>query len=202
MTTYTPPRILVFAGSAREHSFNKRLARLAAERVKHVGGLATFIDLRDYPMPLYDGDLESREGLPANARSLQALLAEHQGLLLASPEYNGFITPLMKNTLDWMSRSDGENSGLALFAERVAAVVSASPGAFGGMRSLALLRQLLGNLGVTVLPNPLAIPRAGQAFSEAGELVDESQRQRLDALCRRLVTTLAKLQATDPSREE
>lgn len=199
MTTHTPPRILVFAGSARENSFNKRLARLAAERVEHVGGQATFIDLRDYPLPLYDGDLESREGLPANVRSLQALLAKHQGLLLASPEYNGFITPLMKNTLDWISRPDGENSGLALFADRVAAVVSASPGALGGMRSLALLRQLLSNLGVTVLPNPLAIPRAAQAFSEAGELADEGQRERLDAVCKRLVSTLAKLHAEAPT---
>ncbi|MFQ3787196.1 NADPH-dependent FMN reductase [Halomonas sp. A29] len=199
MTIHTPPRILVFAGSARENSYNKRLAHLAAERIDRVGGQATFIDLRDYPLPLYDGDLESREGLPASARSLQNLLAEHQGLLLASPEYNGFITPLMKNTLDWMSRSDGERSGLALFADRVAAVVSASPGAFGGMRSLALIRQLLSNLGVTVLPNPLAVPRAAQAFGEAGELTDESQQQRLDALCRRLVTTLAKLQAAEPT---
>ncbi|MGR2737362.1 NADPH-dependent FMN reductase [Billgrantia sp. Q4P2] len=199
MTTSNPPRILVFAGSAREKSFNKRLARLAAERVEHAGGQATFIDLRDYPLPLYDGDLENREGLPANARRLQELLDEHQGLMLASPEYNGFITPLMKNTLDWMSRSDGERSGLALFADQVAAVVSASPGALGGMRSLALIRQLLSNLGVTVLPNPLAVPRAAQAFSETGELEDESQRQRLDALCRRLVTTLAKLQADEPT---
>ncbi|WP_111412173.1 NADPH-dependent FMN reductase [Billgrantia lactosivorans] len=199
MTTYTPPRILVFAGSAREGSFNKRLARLAAERLDRLGGEATFIDLRDYPLPLYDGDLETREGLPASARSLQALLAEHQGLLLASPEYNGFITPLMKNTLDWLSRSDGDRSGLALFADKLAAVVSASPGALGGMRSLALIRQLLGNLGVTVLPNPLAVPRAAQAFGEGGELADESQQQRLDALCQRLVATLAKLQAGDPA---
>ncbi|MCE8032081.1 MAG: NAD(P)H-dependent oxidoreductase [Halomonas sp.] len=197
MTTSNPPRILVFAGSAREKSFNKRLARLAAERVEHAGGQATFIDLRDYPLPLYDGDLESREGLPANARRLQELLDEHQGLLLASPEYNGFITPLMKNTLDWMSRSDGERSGLALFADQVAAVVSASPGALGGMRSLALIRQLLSNLGVTVLPSPLAVPRAAQAFNENDELADESQRERLDALCQRLVNTLAKLHAAD-----
>lgn len=197
MTTSTPPRILVFAGSARENSFNKRLAQLAAKRIDRVGGRATFIDLRDYPLPLYDGDLETREGLPASARSLQALLAEHQGLLLASPEYNGFITPLMKNTLDWLSRSDGERSGLALFADKLAAVVSASPGALGGMRSLALIRQLLSNLGVTVLPNPLAVSRAAQAFNENDELADESQRERLDALCQRLVTTLAKLHAAD-----
>ncbi|MCE8015450.1 NAD(P)H-dependent oxidoreductase [Halomonas sp. MCCC 1A17488] len=201
MTTSTPPRILVFAGSARENSFNKRLARLAAERVEHAGGQATFIDLRDYPLPLYDGDLENREGLPASARSLQGLLADHQGLLLASPEYNGFITPLMKNTLDWMSRSDGERSGLALFTDQVAAVVSASPGALGGMRSLALIRQLLSNLGVTVLPSPLAVPRAAQAFGEDGQLADESQRERLDALCQRLVTTLAKLHAADSTSD-
>lgn len=189
------PRILVFAGSARQHSLNKRLARLAAERIDALGGQATFLDLRDYPLPLYDGDLEAAEGLPETVRTLQAILGEHQGLLLASPEYNGFITPLMKNTLDWLSRPDGDRSGLALFADKVAAVVSASPGGLGGMRSLALMRQLLGNLGVTVLPGPLALSKAGQAFNEAGGLEDEALQRRLDALCQRLVVTTAKLNA-------
>lgn len=195
MTSPASPRILVFAGSARHGSHNKRLASLAAERIDRLGGRATFIDLRDYPLPLYDGDLEDSEGLPDNARALQGLLGEHQGLLLASPEYNGFITPLMKNTLDWMSRQDGERSGLALFADKLAGVVSASPGGMGGLRSLALMRQLLGNLGVTVLPDSLALPRAAEAFDEAGGLADDAVRRRLDALCQRLVETLAKLHA-------
>lgn len=195
MTQSNKPSILVFAGSARRDSFNKRLARLAAERIERLGGQPTFIDLSDYPLPLYDGDLETQEGLPANARALQALLAEHQGLLLASPEYNGFITPLMKNTLDWLSRPDGkkENSGLALFADKMAAIVSASPGALGGIRSLSLIRQLLGNLGVTVLPGQLAVSKAGQAFDVSGALKDTDMQQRLDVLCQKLITTLEKL---------
>ncbi|SEO90538.1 NADPH-dependent FMN reductase [Aquisalimonas asiatica] len=186
-------RILVFSGSARADSFNKRLARMAAASVQQQGGEATFVDLRDYPMPLYDGDLEQASGVPEHARRMKALLAEHQGLIVASPEYNGFITPLLKNTLDWLSRPDGEESGLALFQGRVACVVSASPGGFGGMRSLALARQLLVNLGVTVLPDQLAVPRASQAFDETGGFVEDGNRQRLDQLCARLVETVDRL---------
>lgn len=189
----TPNRILVFAGSARTESFNKRLARLAAARIEHAGGRTTFVDLRDYPMPLYDGDLEREQGIPEHARRLRALLAEHTGLVVVSPEYNGFITPLLKNTLDWLSRPDGDEDGLALFRNRVGCVLSASPGGFGGMRSLALARQLLANLGVTVLPDQLAVPRAAKAFTDSGELADEGSRQRLDQIAYRLVDTLARL---------
>ncbi len=131
----TDNRVLVFAGSARAHSYNKHLARLAATRVEDAGGQATFVDLRDYPIPLYDGDLEQEQGIPEHARRLKELLATHAGLIVVSPEYNGFITPLLKNTLDWLSRPDGEENGLALFRNRVACVLSASPGGFGGMRS-------------------------------------------------------------------
>lgn len=186
-------RILVFAGSARSGSFNKRLARLAADSIHRQGGTATFVDLRDYPIPLYDGDLEQESGIPAHARALKRLFAEHAGLLVVSPEYNGFITPLLKNTLDWISRPDGDADGLALFQNKLAAVLSASPGGFGGMRSLTLARQLLTNLGVTVLPDQLALPRAGQAFAEDGQLVDESVRDRLDQVCARLVWMVERL---------
>ena len=186
-------RILVFAGSARTQSFNKRLARLAAAAVERAGGSATFIDLREYPIPLYDGDLEREHGIPEQARRLKAMLAGHAGLIVVSPEYNGFITPLLKNTLDWLSRPDGDEDGLALFRDRVACVLSASPGGFGGMRSLALARQLLTNLGVTVLPDQLAVPRAAQAFTDKGDLADEKTAQRLDQICARLVDTLGRL---------
>lgn len=189
----TDNRILVFAGSARAESFNKRLARLAASRVERVGGQATFVDLRDYPIPLYDGDLEREQGIPEHARRLKALLAEHAGLVVVSPEYNGFITPLLKNTLDWLSRPDGDEDGLALFRNRTACVLSASPGGFGGMRSLALARLLLTNLGVTVLPDQLAVPRAANAFTEAGDLADEKTLERLDGICGRLVETVDRL---------
>jgi chromate reductase, NAD(P)H dehydrogenase (quinone) len=189
----TDNRVLVFAGSARAHSYNKRLARLATTRVEDAGGQATFVDLRNYPIPLYDGDLEQEQGIPEHARRLKELLATHTGLIVVSPEYNGFITPLLKNTLDWLSRPDGGENGLALFRNRVACVLSASPGGFGGMRSLGLARQLLTNLGVTVLPDQLAIPRAGEAFSDDGNLKDPATLQRLDRICRRLVDTLVRL---------
>jgi chromate reductase, NAD(P)H dehydrogenase (quinone) len=196
MTDRLPhPRILVFAGSARAGSLNKRLARLAAERIEAVGGHPRFIDLRDHPMPLYDGDLEADQGLPENALVLRRGLAEHDGLLIASPEYNGFITPLLKNTLDWLTRPHQGESGLTLFEGKVAAVVAASPGGLGGLRSLGLARQLLTNIGVTVLPDQLAVARAQEAFDEAGRLADGAQQQRLDALCRRLVETTRRLRA-------
>ncbi|MBZ0328935.1 NAD(P)H-dependent oxidoreductase [Halomonas sp. ANAO-440] len=179
----TAARILVFAGSTREASFNKRLARLGARRLDALGAQATFIDLRDYPMPLYQGDLEAEHGLPENALALRKLLAEHRGLLIASPEYNGFITPLMKNTIDWISRPHEGESGLKLFAGRVAALLAASPGGLGGMR------QLLSNVGVTVLPDQLAVAKAGDAFDDHGALTDESHQQKLDAICQRLAET-------------
>jgi chromate reductase, NAD(P)H dehydrogenase (quinone) len=190
MPDQTPQaRILVFAGSTREASFNKRLARLGARRLDALGAQATFIDLRDYPMPLYDGDLEAEHGLPQNALALRKLLAKHRGLLVASPEYNGFITPLMKNTIDWISRPHEGESGLKLFADRVAALLAASPGGLGGMRSLTLMRQLLSNIGVTVLPDQLAVAKAGNAFDDDGALTDEAHQQKLDAICQRLVDT-------------
>ena len=144
-------------------------------------------------MPLYDGDLEAEQGLPENALVLRRGLAEHDGLLIASPEYNGFITPLLKNTIDWLSRPHEGESGLTLFADKLASVVSASPGGLGGLRSLTLTRQLLSNIGVTVLPDQLAVARAAEAFDDQGRLKNEKQQQTLDALCQRLVDTLHRL---------
>ncbi|MAY70707.1 NADPH-dependent FMN reductase [Halomonas litopenaei] len=188
----TRPRILVFAGSAREDSFNKRLARLMAQRIDELGGQATFVDLRDFPMPIYDGDLEAGEGLPEHASRLKRMFMEHQGLAIASPEYNGFITPLLKNTIDWVSRPDGDLGALEPYQHKVAAIVGASPGGLGGLRALPLLRQLLSNIGVTVLPDQLAVGGAGSAFHEDGSLADEGKAKALDNICQRLVTTLAR----------
>ena len=183
-------KVLAFAGSARRDSLNKKLARAAAERARQAGLDVTWIDLRDYPMPLYDGDLEAEQGIPENARKLRTMLDEHLGLIVVSPEYNSFITPLMKNTLDWISRRDGDIDGLASFRNKVALVMSASPGGFGGMRSLALTRQLLSHLGVTVLPDQLALPRAHEAFDDTGALKDEQMQKRLDSMVQRLATVL------------
>lgn len=184
------PRVLVFAGSARRESLNKKLSQVAARQAEKAGLAVTWIDLRDYPLPLYDGDLEAEQGIPDNARKLRDLFLSHQGLIVASPEYNSFITPLLKNTLDWISRRDGSIDGLTAFRNKVGLVLSASPGAFGGMRSLALIRQLLSHLGVTVLPEQLALPRAHEAFADDGSLKDAQMLQRLDDMVQRLALVL------------
>lgn len=193
MSATQPPRILVFAGSIRRESYNKRLAHLAAERIAALGGRATFIDLRDYPLPLYDGDLEAEHGLPEHALTLKRLVTDHQALLIASPEYNGAITPLLKNTLDWISRPDADQSGSAPYADTLAAVISASPGSLGGLRAATGLRQLLSQLGVTVLPQTLALARADQAFDDQGGFHDAALSKQLDTVCRALIDTLERL---------
>lgn len=198
MATDTPtntPRILAFAGSARSASLNKQLARVAAESARRQGADVTLVDLRDYPAPLYDGDLEEKDGIPPAIQELKTLFAQHHALIIASPEYNGFITPLLKNTLDWISRPHGDASGLALFEGKLALILAASPGALGGMRSLQTVRQLLTNLGVLVLPNQVSVPRAGQAFDDTGQLTDAALTQRLDSACAALCRHLRCLQA-------
>jgi chromate reductase, NAD(P)H dehydrogenase (quinone) len=183
-------KVLVFAGSAREASLNKQLAKLAAKRIEALGGEATFIDLKDYPCPLFDEDIEA-QGMPENVLKLREILADHQAVMIASPEYNGFITPLLKNTLDWLSRPYQDTPGLKLFAGKWAALVAASPGGLGGIRALPLGQQLLANLGLVVLPQPLSLAKAGSAFNDSGALHDETTGQKLDALCQRLVDSLA-----------
>lgn len=183
-------KVLVFAGSAREGSLNKQLAKLAAKRIEELGGEATFIDLKDYPCPLFDQDIET-QGMPDNVLKLRDILAEHQALLIASPEYNGFITPLLKNTLDWLSRPYNDTQGLGLFVGKWAALVAASPGGLGGIRALPLGQQLLANLGLIVLPQPLSLPSAGSAFNESGALKDDAIVEKLDTLCQRLVCVMA-----------
>jgi len=189
------PRVLAFAGSARDGSYNKRLVRLAARGVEAAEVSCTLIDLRDHPLPLYDADLEAAEGLPPAAATLRALFSEHQGLLISSPEYNSSISPLLKNTLDWVSRSPQASADLSPYRGKLAALMAASPGALGGLRGLVTLRSLLGNIGVLVLPEQLAIRQAADAFGDDGELRDERQTQRAEALGRGLAELLLRLQA-------
>ena len=172
-------RLLSFAGSTREGSYNKKLALLARHIAEANGIEAVFVDLKDYPMPIYNGDLEAAEGPPARARAFKSLLSEYQGVFIASPEYNSSVTPLLKNTLDWVTRvrAKGE-SGLEVFRTRVFAIGGASPGYYGGMRSLLQLRQILEvGMGALVIPQQVALPRAGTAFEEDGSLKDEAQQK-------------------------
>ena len=193
------PKVLAFAGSARRDSLNKKLARAAAEHARHAGLDVTWVDLRDYPMPLYDGDLETESGIPDSARKLRGLLDEHQGLIVVSPEYNSFITPLMKNTLDWLSRAETDDEpSLAAFRGKVAGLVSASPGRLGGMRSLIHLRAILSNLGMHVVPTQRSVSSARHAFDEAGALVVEADRAGVRAVARSTVEVADKLAVRAP----
>jgi NAD(P)H-dependent FMN reductase len=181
-------KLLFFAGSAREGSLNKRLARLAADIAAVNGIPATFADLGDYPMPLYDSDLETRDGVPDNARKLKALMQVHPGVFIVSPEYNAGIAPLMKNAIDWLSRIEDEGEvPLQVFKTRVFALASASPRDFGGVRSLIMLRQVLQlGVGALVLPDQVAIPHATEAFDENGHLRDKTRQEHLKALIEKL----------------
>ncbi len=189
------PRILAFAGSARKESYNKRILQIAAEGAGQAGAEVTLIDLRDYPLPIFDEDLEREEGTPKNAAELKQLFLAHQGLLIASPEYNSSITPLLKNTIDWVSRQAGDEPPLVAYRGKVATLLSASPGALGGLRGLVHVRAILSNIGVIVLPNQVAVPRAFEAFSSDTQLKDERQHESILALGRGLAEVLLKLQA-------
>lgn len=188
------PRILVFAGSARRDSLNKTLARLAARHCNDLGAEASFIDLAEYPMPLYDGDIEAGDGPPENAFRLQTLIAGQDGLLIASPEYNNSLPALLKNTLDWVSRTPRVR-GANPFSGKVAGLLAASPGSLGGMRGLDHVRRVLDTLGVLVLPGVVAVGHADTAFDADGRLREESAEKRLHALCRQLVDTSSRLRA-------
>jgi len=186
-------RILAFAGSARTDSFNKKLIAIAAEGARNAGADVTLLDLRDYEMPIYDGDLEAGEGLPANALKLREIFAAHDGLLIAAPEYNSSIAPLLKNVIDWVSRSAGDAAMLQYIIGKTAALVSASPGGLGGLRGLVHLRQILGNIGVIVIPNQATVPGAGSAFDDSGALKDTGRRDAVHAVAAKLAAVTAQL---------
>lgn len=173
-------RLLAFAGSARAASFNKRLLTTLVEGARAAGAEVTRIDLRDWPMPIYDGDLEAEHGLPETVVRLKALMREHDGLLLACPEYNGSITPLLKNTIDWCTRKQGDEPPLVAFRGKVAALCAASPGAVGGLRGLAIVRMLLGGLSMHLVPEQVAVGQAASAFDADDRLVDPKRREAVE----------------------
>ncbi|XSG83181.1 MAG: NADPH-dependent FMN reductase [Methyloligella sp. ZOD6] len=187
-------RLLFFAGSTREGSFNVRLAKLCRHIAEANGIEGVFVDLKDYEMPLYNGDLEKNEGVPKAAQAFKALLGEYDGVLIASPEYNSSVTPLLKNTLDWVSRvSPG---GGDVFKTRVFAMAAASPSYFGGMRSLLNLRQILAvGLRAHVIPQQVVVPTAMKAFEEDGSLKDEMRQKETANLVEALAIAARKFKA-------
>lgn len=182
------PSLLFFAGSARQGSFNKKLARLGATIADANGIKATFADLGDYPMPLYDGDVEARDGIPDNARKLEAVMRLHHGVMVMAPEYNAAITPLLKNTLDWISRLRNEQQGQqTVFQTRVFALAGASPGGTGAMRGLFTVRHVFEHgLGAIVLPDQFLLPKAAAAFDDDGHLADKDAQERFKELIQKL----------------
>ncbi len=189
----TTAKILAFAGSARQDSINKKLVKIAASGATAAGADVTVLDFRDLPLPLYDGDVEAAEGLPENVLKLKAMMQAHQGFLIACPEYNGSITPLLKNAIDWASRPAPGEASLACFKDKVAVLMSASPGGLGGLRGLVHVRAILGNIGVLVLPDQKAVPGAYQAFDDNDNLQDEALRIAVRELGIRLADVVTKL---------
>ena len=190
------PKILAFAGSTGTSSFNKKLVAIAADGARSAGAQVTSIDLRDFPMPLYDADLETASGLPENGRKFKNLLREHDGLLISSPEYNSSISAVLKNAIDWASRAESDDEPpLVAFKGKVAALMSASPGGLGGLRGLVHLRSILGNIGIIVLPDQVSISSAHEAFDESGKLKDARKAKQVADLGAGLAKILAQLGA-------
>jgi NAD(P)H-dependent FMN reductase len=171
------PRILALGGSLRAASYNQKLVALAARGARGAGAQVTLLRLRDFPMPLFDQDLEEAKGMPEAAAKLKALFAEHDGLLIASPEYNSGITAALKNAIDWVSRATApDEAPLSVLRGKTAAILAASPGAYGGSRSLAQLRTFLENISIDVLPEQVTIPKVHEVMDENGELTDAAMQ--------------------------
>lgn len=189
----TKPKILAFAGSTRSDSYNKKLVKISSIGATEAGADVTVIDLRDFPMPIYDGDLEQKEGLPSNARKLKDIMLAHQGFLISSPEYNSSISAVFKNMIDWTSRQSEGEITLACFKNKVAGIMSASPGTLGGLRGLVHVRSILGNIGVMVLPDQMTIAKSHEAFNEDGSLKDKKQEDQVKKIGANVAKILLKL---------
>ena len=184
-------KVLVFAGSTRKDSVNKKLAVVAADAARAAGGDVTLIDLADYPAPVYDGDFEANEGIPQTMRDLKALIASHDGMIIVTPEYNGFVPPVLVNSLDWVSRPEGDEASCAAFAGKKVAIAAASPGGMGGVRVIPRLRDFLAELGVMTVPGFVTLPGAYKAFDDNGKLTNVATVAVLDGLVARLLASLS-----------
>jgi len=187
------PKILAFGGSLRAASFNQKAVALAAEGARAAGGDVTLISLRDYPLPLFDEDLEAAEGMPENAVKLKELFLSHDGLLIASPEYNSGITAALKNAIDWVSRATSKDEAfLSAFVGKKAAILGASPGGYGGARGLAQLRPLLENIKVSVIEDQVTIAEAHSVIQDDGSFTNEDIAIQVRNLGSALVAAMKK----------
>jgi len=187
------PKILAFAGSLREHSYSKRVVKTAMKGAENAGAEVTYIDLRDYPMLIYNADDHEKDGFHVNAAKLQKLLSEHDGLLICSPEYNGSLSGALKNAIDWTSRQSDEFKMVEVFKGKFAAIMTESPGVFGGLRCLGHLRTVLSIMFVNVLPSEIAVGKVHTMFDGDGdEMTDEKMKKILGDLGASLVDMLKK----------
>jgi len=187
-------RLFAFAAALRRDSLNRKLLRLATQAAERAGAVLDLADFHEFDMPLYDGDLEAA-GMPEVVLRLKKLFLEHHGLLISSPEYNGSIPGTLKNAIDWVSRSAPGERPLASYAEKVTALLSASPGAAGGMRSLVHLRASLAHINVLVIPQQVSVSKAHEAFNPDGTLKDAKQQAAVHNTARKLAETITKLRA-------
>lgn len=182
-----PLKVLAFAGSLRKGSYNKQLVRVAARFARDAGAEVTELDLADHPMPIFDEDLETRDGVHPTALKLKTLFREHDAFLIASPEYNSSLSAALKNLIDWLSRPVDGEPPLACFKGKTAALFAASPGALGGLRGLVHLRAILGNIGVLLLADQLAVGKANEAFAPDGSMINPKQAAMVKAIVADLV---------------
>lgn len=196
MTQPQPTKLLVFAGSTRKASFNRQLATAAADMARASGAEVMHIELADFDVPIYNADLEA-QGTPADVMKLKQIMFEHPAWLICSPEYNGSYTALLKNTIDWVSspvKSDPAwKDGFKSFTGKVVGVLSASPGAMGGLRSQSHLVPLLINMQCWVAPKAFALGKAGDAFDANGKLVNEFHVKQVQAVVDQVLFASARL---------
>jgi chromate reductase, NAD(P)H dehydrogenase (quinone) len=194
-------RLAILSGSSRPGSYNGKLADLARGLAEQAGAVVTLLDLRALGLPIYDAEVEAA-GMPAGALALRDILASHDAMIVASPEYNGFPTPLLINAFDWLSRTkaaDGQPAGLSALAGKPVGVMSASPGPFGGLRSLMFTRQFFHNvLGMLVLPEQFALSQAMNAFDGSGQLRDDRHLQAVKRVVQAVLRVGAALRNGHP----
>jgi chromate reductase, NAD(P)H dehydrogenase (quinone) len=181
-------KILVIPGSLRTGSLNVRLAAAASYQFAQAGADVTRISLADFPLPIYDGDLQTKSGVPKNAVNLKRMIGAHHGVLVVTPEYNSSVPPLVKNTIDWVTRvQDGQESRGQVFRGRAFAIAAASESRLGGTRSLAALRLILTACHAIVIPNQLALSFASEAYDDMDRLKHPTDIEALNALVRQLI---------------
>jgi NAD(P)H-dependent FMN reductase len=181
-------KILVIPGSLRTGSLNARLAAAAAYEFAQAGAEVTRISLADFPLPIYDGDLQTKSGVPKNAINLKRMIGAHHGVLIVTPEYNSSVPPLVKNTIDWVSRvQDAHEVRGQVFRERPVGIAAASEGRLGGTRSLAALRLILTACRALIVPNQLALSFASEAYDDMDRLKHPADVEALNALVRQLI---------------